>query len=196
MTIMRRSAGWGVILLSACGVFVCGALNIGVWAGKSRVDPIVVAVFGTTDEALGFVGGKLELARQALDKSQERVSGLSRIVERIKNADAQSIREYDPLLQSIDEVFNELKAAESWLESGWKRACGLRRQNSATVTCPEWPPDRWRRLAWCRGVRAHPNRADNRGVAGLCPGGSRPGEFRRANGDCRRPDPETFGEWP
>jgi len=134
VTIIRRTTGLGILSLSVVGLFLCIAGGIGVWAGKSRLEAVGAAVFGTADEGLDFVGKKLDRVQQALDKSQQRVSGLSRIAERLKNAEADVSKECEPLLHTLDEVFAELRTAESWLDSSHAVASGVSRVSEAVVS--------------------------------------------------------------
>lgn len=134
MKIVQRSAGLATLLLSVLGLLLCSAGIFGVWTGKSRLDALGAAVFGTADEALGFVGTKLDRVRQVLDESQQRVSGLSRIAERLRTAEADVSKECEPLLQTLDRVFDELKAAESWLDSSHAVARGVSRVSEAVVS--------------------------------------------------------------
>lgn len=118
MAIVRRSTGLGVLLLSVLGMLACLAAIFGTWGAKRRLDPVVAAVFGTTDDALDFVVVKLDQAQLALDKSQQRVRGISSIAERLKQADANAAQELEPVLRTVDDVLSELKTAQSWLDSG------------------------------------------------------------------------------
>ena len=69
-----------------------------------------------------------------MDKSQQRVGGLSRIAERLKNVEADASKECRPLLQTLDEVFDELKSAESWLDTSHAVASGVSRVSDAVVS--------------------------------------------------------------
>lgn len=50
MNIVRRLTGHGTLLLAVLGLLLCIGGVVGVWVGKSRVDPVGAAVFGTADE--------------------------------------------------------------------------------------------------------------------------------------------------
>jgi chromosome segregation ATPase len=117
MAIARRFAGLGIVLLSGIGLVVCIAVIVGAWVGKTRFDLVVAAVFGTADEALCAVELQLDRARQALEKSQQRVGGLSSIAERLKTAEAVSSKEFEPIMQSFDDILDDLRLADSRLES-------------------------------------------------------------------------------
>ncbi len=134
MTVVRRSAGLGTLLLSVLGLLLCVAGTFTLWAGKSGLDRIGVALFGATDEALAFVEVKLDKVKQAVDSCQQRVTGVSRLAERLRNAEADVRKECEPLLQTLDAVFDELKSAESWLESGHAVANGVSRVSEAVVS--------------------------------------------------------------
>jgi hypothetical protein len=134
MAILRRSIGLGTILLSAFGLLLCLTGIIGVWMGKSRVDAVGTAVFGTADDALAFVDAKLDRVKDVVERSRHRVSGISRIAERLRNAEADARKECLPLLQALDEVYQELKSAESWLDSSHAVANGISRVSEAVVS--------------------------------------------------------------
>ena len=93
---------------------------------------------GPRKQALGFVGEKLDRVKQAVNRSQQRVSGLSRIAERLKNAQADASKECEPLLHTLDEVFDELKSAETWLDSSHAVASGISRVSEGVVSSPEY----------------------------------------------------------
>ncbi len=134
MNIVRRLAGHGTLLLAVLGLFLCIGGIVGVWVGKSRVDPVGAAVFGTADEALGFVDIKLDRVKQVLERSRRRVSEMSRIAERLRSAEANARRECEPLLQTLEEVYQELRSAESWLDSSHAIAGGVSRVSEAVVS--------------------------------------------------------------
>lgn len=131
MSLVRRSAGLGSILLSVLGLLVCIAGMVGVWAAKSRVDRVGDALFGAADETLAFVEVKLDRVQQALAKSQQRLAGVSTLAERLKNAEVDVRQACEPLLQALNAAFDELKSAESWLESGHAVANQIRRISEA-----------------------------------------------------------------
>ncbi len=131
MTIIRRSTGLGTILLSVLGLLLCIAGAAGVWVGKSRLDTVVTALFGTADDAFGFMDTRLDRVNQTLHKSRQRVSGLSRLAERVKTTEADLGAEFEPLSQTLDEVYGELQSAEQWLDSLQTIAGGVNRVSEA-----------------------------------------------------------------
>ena len=134
MILFRRSIGLGTILLSVLGLLLCLSGIVGVWIVKSRVAAVCTAAFSAADESLDFVNAKLDRVKQALEKSRQRVSGISRAVERLRDEKANARKESEPLLQALDEVFQQLKAAESWLDSCHAVASGVSRVSEAVVS--------------------------------------------------------------
>ena len=134
MTILRRSIGLGIILLSAFGLLLCLAGIVGVWMVKSRVEAVGKAVFTAADDSLGFVDAKLDRVKDALDRSRQRVSWISTAAERLRNEKADARTECEPLLHALDEVFQQLKAAESWLDSCQAVASGVSKVSEAVVS--------------------------------------------------------------
>jgi septation ring formation regulator EzrA len=117
MTIFRRSTGLGILLLSILGLLLCVAGITGVWMVKDRVEAFENAAFSAADEALAFVDAKIDRVKQVLDKSCQRVKGISKTAERLTDKKADVKKESEPLLQALDEVFQQLEVAESWLDS-------------------------------------------------------------------------------
>ncbi len=134
MAILERSMGFGTILLSVLGLLLCVGGIFGIWMGKNRVDAVGTAVFGNVEEAMAFVDIKLDRVKQAVEKSRQRVSGISRIAERLKNAEADARKDCEPLLQAVDEIYQQLKSAESWLDSSHAVASGVSRVSEAVVS--------------------------------------------------------------
>lgn len=134
MATARRLAGCGTLLLAVLGLVVCLGGIVGAWAVKSRVDAVGDAVFGTAKESLGFVELRLDRVKQVLDGSRRRVSGMATIAERLKNAEADARKECEPLLQTLAEVQQELKSAESWLEASHAIANTAGRVSDAVVS--------------------------------------------------------------
>ena len=134
MNTVRRLAGHGTLLLATLGLFLCIGGIVGAWVGKSRVDAVGTAMFETADDALGFVDTKLDRVKQVLERSRHRVSDMSRIAERLKNAEANARKEYEPLLQTMEEVYQELKSAESWVDSSHAVASGIGRVSEAVTS--------------------------------------------------------------
>ncbi len=134
MIIFTRSIGLGVILLSVLGLLLCLAGIVGVWIVKSRVKAIGNAAFSAADDSLNFVNAKIDRVQQALDKSRQRVGWISNAAERLKDETADARKESEPLLQALDEVFQQLKAAESWLDSCHAVASSVSRVSEAVVS--------------------------------------------------------------
>ena len=134
MILFRRSIGLGTILLSVLGLLLCLSGIVGVWMVKSRVTAVCTAAFSAADESLDFVKAKLDRVQHTLVKSRQRVSGISRAAERLGDEKANARRESEPLLQALDEVFQQLKAAESWLDSCHAVASGVSRVSEAVVS--------------------------------------------------------------
>jgi hypothetical protein len=134
MAILKRLIGFCTLLLAVLGMLLCVGGIIGVWAGKSRVDAVGTAVFGTADEALAFVDIKLDRVKQIVEKSRDRVGGISRIAGRLKDAEAEATKDCVPLLQALDEVYQDLKSAESWLDSSRAAASGVSRVFEAVAS--------------------------------------------------------------
>ena len=134
MAIWKRSIGLGTLLLALLGLLLCVGVTIGVWMVKHRVDAVGTAVFGAADDAFAFVDAKLDRVKQVVEKSRQRVSGISRIAERLKNAEADARKDCEPLLQALDEVYQELKSAESWLDSSQAVASGVSRVSEALAS--------------------------------------------------------------
>ncbi len=84
MAILKRSIGLGTLLMALLGLLLCVGVTIGVWVVKSRVDAVGTAVFGTADDAFAFVDAKLDCVKYVVEKSRQRVSGISRIAERFR----------------------------------------------------------------------------------------------------------------
>jgi chromosome segregation ATPase len=133
MAILKRSLGFGGLLLAVLGLLVCVGGIIGVHVAKTRVDAVGAAVFETADDALAFVDTKLDRVKQVVETSRKRVSGVSRIAERLRKAEADARKECEPALQTLDEVYQELKSAESWLDSSHAVASGISRVSEAVA---------------------------------------------------------------
>jgi phage shock protein A len=134
MTITRFSIGSGTVLLSILGLLLCLAGIVGVWMVKERVEAVGNAICAAADESLVFVDAKIDRVKEELDKSRQRVSGISKLAERLRDEKADARKEAEPLLQSLNEVFEQLKAAESWLESSLAAAQGVSRVSQAVVS--------------------------------------------------------------
>ena len=104
------------------------------WMVKSRVAAVCTAAFSAADESLDFVNTKLDRVKQTLAKSRQRVGGISRAAERLRNEKANARKESEPLLQALDEVFQQLKVAESWLDSCHAVVSGVSRVSEAVAS--------------------------------------------------------------
>lgn len=134
MIIFSRLLGLGTVLLSLVALLLCLTGIVGVWRVKSRVTAIGNAAFSAADDSLGFVNAKVDRVKQALDKSRQRVGWISKAAERLRDGTAGARKECEPLLQALDEVFQQLKAAESWLDSCHAVASGVSRVSEAVVS--------------------------------------------------------------
>ena len=134
MIIFTRLLGFGTVLLSVVALLLCFAGIVSVWMVKSRVKAIGNAAFSAADDSLVFVDAKLNRVKEALDRSHQRVGWISKAAERLRDAQADARKEAEPLLQSLDEVFQQLKAAESWLDSCHAVASGVSRVSEAVVS--------------------------------------------------------------
>lgn len=134
MIIFTRVIGLGTVLLSVLGLLLCLAGIVGVWMVKSRVKAIGNAAFSAADDSLGFVNAKIDRVKQALDKSRQRVGWISKAAERLRDEKASARKECESLLQALDEVFQQLKVAESWLDSCHAVASGVSRVSEAVVS--------------------------------------------------------------
>ncbi len=134
MKFVRLSVGGGAMLLSLLGLLVCIAGVCGVWMLKGRVEAVSQAVFGAADKSLVFVDAAVDRVEQALDASRRRVSGMSKAVERLRNPAADAKEESEPLLQVLEEVYQQVKAAESWLESSRALVQGVSSVSEAVVS--------------------------------------------------------------
>jgi hypothetical protein len=134
MVILKRPIGFSTLLLAVLGLLLCVGGIIGIWAAKRRVDAVGTAVLGTADDALAFVDTKLDRVRQVLDESRHRARGISRIAERLKNTQADARKDCEPLLQVLDEVYQKLKSAKSWVDSSQAVASGISRVSQAVTS--------------------------------------------------------------
>jgi hypothetical protein len=80
-----------------------------VFVGKNRINNVAAALFGTADEAFAFMEVQLDRVQQTLDKSHQRFSGLSELAERLKATEADLTTEFEPLAQTLDEMYSEVK---------------------------------------------------------------------------------------
>lgn len=131
MTLIRRSAGMGTILLSVLGLLLCLAGIVGVWACKSRLNEVGVAFFGTADEAFEFMGTRLDRVSMSLEGSRHRIVELSKLARQLETSGAEARKELEPLVKIVGDIFAELEAAEHWLESSQAVARGVNRMSEA-----------------------------------------------------------------
>ena len=135
MAIARRSLGLGTLLLSIFGLTVCVAVIVAVWMIKARVEAVSDAVMEAADQSLAFVDGKLGRVEKILQAGQEPVTLLSRAAERLQRQEPEAKEEVTSLVRQLDDaVFQELKSAQSWLDSAHAIAVGVDRVSKAVVT--------------------------------------------------------------
>ena len=134
MATTRKVVGGSTLLLSTLGLVICLAGVAGIWMLRGRVEAVGNAIFSAADDSLVFVEAKIDRVKQAVDNSRQRVSGISKLAERLKDEKADARKEAEPLLHALDEVFAQLKAAESWLESSLAAAQGVSRVSEAVVS--------------------------------------------------------------
>lgn len=134
MTFVRFSTGGGTMFLSLVGLLICLAGMAATWTVKDRIEIVGRAAFSAADESLLFVDAKLARIQEALDNSRRRVTNIANLAERLRDARADAKRDSGPLLQSLEEIFRQLQAAESWLESCHAVAQGIGRVSEAVVS--------------------------------------------------------------
>ncbi len=134
MTIFTSVIGLGTIVLSLLGLLLCLAGIVGVGMVTRRVEAVRKAAFAAADEAFAFVDATLVRVKGLLENSRQRVTEISQAVERLSDEQADAGRESEPLLQSLDAVFRELKSAEPWLDSSYAVAKGISRVVEAAMS--------------------------------------------------------------
>lgn len=134
MSMLRFSVGGGTLVLSVVGLLVCLAGMVGVWLLRGRVEAVVNGIFSAADKSLNLVDSTLDRVTLAVDDSRQRVSGISQAAQRLSELQADARKEGESLLQALDEVFQQLKTAESWLESSSAIAQGVSRVSEAVVS--------------------------------------------------------------
>ena len=134
MSLTRRLGGFGILLLATLGLLLCLGGIAGAWWGKTRVDAAGATVFQAADHAFVYVDAKLALVKQGLENSRSRVIDLSRFADRLKNAEVDVRQECQPLLETLEDIHQELKWAESWLDSSQALADGLSQISSAALS--------------------------------------------------------------
>jgi hypothetical protein len=133
MSLTRRLAGHGILLLAILGLLVCLGGFAWTWRLKTRVDAVGRAAFNAADETLEFVDRKLDISRQALERSRQSFTGLSRGAARLQLADANLRQECEPMLQTLAVVRAELQSSADWLDSGIALAEGVSRLSTAVL---------------------------------------------------------------
>lgn len=134
MSILRAWIGRATVLFSAVGFLICAAGVVGVWLLRARVEAIDHAVFSAAQRSLGVLDAGVERVQHALDKSRQRVRQISPALERLRNTAVDTRRESEPLLQSLEEVYQQVKAAESWLDSSQAAVQGMAWVSDAVVS--------------------------------------------------------------
>ena len=135
MTIFTSAIGIGAILLSILGLVLCLAGIVGVWMVKSRIEAVGKAAFVAANEAFALVDATFVRVKEVSDKCRQRFSGIISVAaERVKNAEADVSKAGESLLQSLDAVFQELKNAESWLDSSRSIAKGISRVSETAMS--------------------------------------------------------------
>ena len=134
MTAIWLSIGLAAILFSILGLLLCIGGIIALWMAKERVEAVGKAAFVAADEAFAFVNDRLKRVRGIFESSRQQVSGLSDMANRLRNVEADAREASEPLLQSLDAVFQELKSAESWLDSSHAVAKGVCTVSEAVVS--------------------------------------------------------------
>lgn len=131
MPMVRSVLGGGTLVLATLGLAVCFA-GIGcAWFVKRQVDAVGDRVGAAAQESLDFVDVRIDRVRRALASTQQRVTGIADLAKRLQDARVDHNTEVRSLMQTIDEVFADLKAAESWLDSGIAAANGVARVSEA-----------------------------------------------------------------
>ncbi len=135
MTIAQRSVGLGTLLLSILGLAVCIAVIVGVWMVKSRVEDVSNAAFEAADKSLALVNDKLGQVEEILKRGQQPVTLLSKAADRLRRQEPEANEQAALLLRQLDDaIFQELKSAQSWLDSAHAIAAGVDRVFEAVVS--------------------------------------------------------------
>ncbi len=133
MSVIKRAAGSGVILLASIVLVLCLAGIVGVWLAKSRVDARGEQVFQAAEDTLAFMDEKMDRIEGAFANGHRRVGllveGVNRLPQKEVKAEAAS------LLKTLDEeVFARLKSAQTWLDSTHAVALGVGKVSEAVVS--------------------------------------------------------------
>jgi chromosome segregation ATPase len=135
MTIIRRSAGLGMVIVSSVMLILCLTLIVGVWSIKNRLDAIEDGLYKAADNSLEFMDQKLDKIENALKNGNRRISLLSNAVNRLPEKAAEIKTETASLLRSLDEeVFEPLRTAQTWIDSTQAVAVGVGKVSEAVVT--------------------------------------------------------------
>ena len=135
MNVIRRSAGWGIILLASVVLILCFAGIIGVWNMKSRMDVVGDKVFEAAEDTLVFMDEKLDRIDGAFKNGHRRVGLLSKGVNRLPQKEAEIKAQATSLLKALDEeVFEPLRSAQTWLDSTHAVAVGVDMISEAVVS--------------------------------------------------------------
>jgi hypothetical protein len=124
---------------------------IGAWRVKSRVDAIGLAVFQTADEALGFLDIQLDHVSRGLERSRHSVDTMAGNASRLQNAGADVREECKTLIQTLDVIHQELKSAETGLDTGVAIASGISRVSMAVISS-EYAASRPEATGWMVAV--------------------------------------------
>jgi chromosome segregation ATPase len=122
-------------MLSILGLTVCLAVIVGVWMVKSRVEAVSNAAFEVADQALAFVDDKLGQVEEILKRDQQPVTLLLKAAEQLQRQEPEAKEQVTSLLRQLDNtVVQELKSAQSWLDSAHAMAAGVDRVAEAVTS--------------------------------------------------------------
>ena len=96
--------------------------------------PLGMPRFQPSTSRCFFVDAKIDRVKEVLDKSRQRVKGISKAAERLARRKSGRKETSAPLLQALDEVVQQLKVAESWMDAGRVAAQGIARLSEAVVS--------------------------------------------------------------
>jgi methyl-accepting chemotaxis protein len=135
MNIIRRFAGWGIILLASIMLILCMAGIFGVWLTKSHVDAIGDDLCKAADNSLEFMDEKLYQIENAFINGNRRIALLANAVNSLPEKESEIKTKTISLLKSLDEeVFEPLKTAETWIDSTHAVAVGVGKVSEAVAT--------------------------------------------------------------
>ena len=131
----KTLTGWGMMLLAAAGLMLCLAGIVGVWVAKGHVDAIGEKLFEAADDSLAFMDKKLDRVETAFGNVHRRIGKLSTAVDRFPQNQSEAETESKSLLKTLDEeVFEQLKSAQTWLDSAHAVAVGVGKVSEAVVS--------------------------------------------------------------